>query len=202
MYNINMDIEYHRQWEKQNKRKRITGRKIRQHIIKEIIYQEKNNMLCVDCHNSFHFSAMDFDHIDHKTKSFEIARAWKQCPSIETLINELLKCEIRCANCHRHKSYSHSIHNIKLFPSNTILRKRKLYNKINQLKMEQCCKDCETSYYPWQLEYDHREPKTKYMAVSIMIKKCLSFDSILFEITKCDLVCVNCHRVREWNKNH
>jgi len=57
---------------------------------------------CVDCGFNKWPEALDFDHIDPKTKSFIIS---KEATSIskEKLLMEIAKCELRCSNCHRHK---------------------------------------------------------------------------------------------------
>lgn len=44
---------------------------------------------------------LDFDHIDHKTKRFNIARGVNECYSWEQILIEIKKCRILCSNCHR-----------------------------------------------------------------------------------------------------
>lgn len=56
---------------------------------------------CVDCGNN-DFRVLDFDHIDPKTKVFNISVTKVQnFISLEKLQAEISKCVIRCANCHR-----------------------------------------------------------------------------------------------------
>lgn len=45
--------------------------------------------------------ALEFDHIDQNTKSFGIARALSDCLKWETILAEINKCRLLCANCHR-----------------------------------------------------------------------------------------------------
>lgn len=45
--------------------------------------------------------ALEFDHIDPKTKSFSIARAVTDGYSWEKILLEIQKCRIVCANCHK-----------------------------------------------------------------------------------------------------
>ena len=57
---------------------------------------------CIDCGES-EIAALDFDHVDPKTKAFAIGtllrvRSWT---SIE---REIAKCVVRCANCHRRRT--------------------------------------------------------------------------------------------------
>lgn len=44
---------------------------------------------------------LDFDHIDSSTKKFSIARAVNDGYAWELIIEEIKKCRILCANCHR-----------------------------------------------------------------------------------------------------
>ncbi len=52
---------------------------------------------CVDCGGEFHPAAMDFDHVRGE-KKYEIGTKTVNRPD---LAEELAKCELRCANCHR-----------------------------------------------------------------------------------------------------
>jgi predicted HNH restriction endonuclease len=57
---------------------------------------------CKDCHlksNGKNYSVFEFHHLDPAQKDF----AWTKLrlKSIKTIYNELDKCELLCANCHR-----------------------------------------------------------------------------------------------------
>lgn len=56
---------------------------------------------CVDCGET-DLRCLDFDHRDNKLKSRDVTRmlAW----SWDTIMNEIEKCDIRCANCHRKRT--------------------------------------------------------------------------------------------------
>lgn len=69
---------------------------------KVAVYRERLNEIkkrpCGDCGDSYHPTAMDFDHIGG-VKNFSISNGWqKPWPLVE---NELALCELVCANCHR-----------------------------------------------------------------------------------------------------
>ena len=74
--------------------------------------------------------------------------------------------------------------------------KERLREHVLELKKGNCF-DCEISYpdEPWLMEFDHRDPSEKiesiYTAVSYGSMKRLEK-----ELSKCDLVCVVCHRRR------
>lgn len=60
---------------------------------------------CTDCGNTYHFAAMQFDHVrGHKVRSVS-EMAWAAV-SIEKLQIEIDKCEVVCANCHALRTYS------------------------------------------------------------------------------------------------
>lgn len=56
---------------------------------------------CVDCGEKDPV-VLEFDHIQNKCDS--IANLVKRRVSTQTLLDEIAKCEIRCANCHRRKT--------------------------------------------------------------------------------------------------
>ena len=65
---------------------------------------------------------------------------------------------------------------------------------ISSLKQKPCA-DCEKSYPPWVMDFDHREEEIKDKDVSRLTGNS-SLGIVLREIEKCDVVCANCHRQR------
>lgn len=59
---------------------------------------------CVDCGQVFHFAAMDFDHVRGE-KVAGVSQLASQPVSMEKLLVEVAKCEVRCANCHRVRTF-------------------------------------------------------------------------------------------------
>lgn len=55
--------------------------------------------VCVACGSA---ESLEFDHIDPDTKSFAIMAKWTQ--PISKLVDELDKCQLLCADCHRAKT--------------------------------------------------------------------------------------------------
>jgi hypothetical protein len=68
---------------------------------REILGQYKLKLGCIDCGYNKNPVALDFDHVGEKL--FGIAESVKS-QSMETIMEEVLKCEVRCANCHRIKT--------------------------------------------------------------------------------------------------
>lgn len=60
---------------------------------------------CVDCGEADPI-VLDFDHRDRKTKRMGVADMVAQCMSIATIMSEIAKCDVRCANCHRRKTFT------------------------------------------------------------------------------------------------
>ena len=58
---------------------------------------------CVDCGEA-NIIVLEFDHIGDD-KDFNISDAARNGVGIKKLNAEIAKCEVRCANCHRKKTY-------------------------------------------------------------------------------------------------
>jgi hypothetical protein len=63
---------------------------------------------CTDCGGTFHYSAMDFDHVG-SDKVADIAwlinnRSWN------AVLEEIKKCELVCSNCHRVRTWTRLQH--------------------------------------------------------------------------------------------
>ena len=57
---------------------------------------------CVDCGQTFPPCAMDFDHVRGK-KRFGVSKMRNF--SIENILEEIAKCDLVCANCHRIRTF-------------------------------------------------------------------------------------------------
>lgn len=58
------------------------------------------------------------------------------------------------------------------------------------------CVDCGGNFPPYVMEFDHKRDKSRN--VSIMAGQGWSLSSIDEELSKCDVVCANCHKVRTY----
>ena len=71
---------------------------------------------------------------------------------------------------------------------------------LNELKAGPCT-DCGVGYLPVVMQFDHvRGQKTANIGKLLIADKHYKA-VILREIENCDLVCANCHFVREWYRN-
>lgn len=98
------DNAANKEWYAENRdaaKKRIYARKreVRAENISKLS-KLKTDAGCIDCGYSGHAEALDFDHISGEKKD-AVSRLASQGYSWEVLEEEIAKCEIRCANCHR-----------------------------------------------------------------------------------------------------
>ena len=76
--------------------------KITRERIKAYIRDYLKTHPCVDCGETDTI-VLEFDHV--AGKDFNISDATRKGVSIKKLKDEIAKCEVRCANCHRKKTY-------------------------------------------------------------------------------------------------
>lgn len=79
-------------------------------------------------------------------------------------------------------------------------RKAVLANKerIKQLKESTPCVDCQVQYPYYVMDFDHIKSASKRGRRSFadFVNRGWSWERLLTEISKCDIVCSNCHRIR------
>lgn len=97
---------YARKWYAANKERHLKLiYKNRKKYVKEIrkIIEIAKAKPCADCGMQYHTCVMDFDHIKGE-KLFNIGQTATKF-GVETLFEEIAKCEVVCANCHRIRSF-------------------------------------------------------------------------------------------------
>lgn len=109
-----------------------------------------------------------------------------------------------CKKCHKKYVKKHYDDNKKKY----IEKSRKnspLYAKRNKSRMKEylsdkrCC-DCGEDD-PVVLQFDHVSGNKK-KCVSVMVMGCYSWETILKEISKCEIRCSNCHIRRHYKKRN
>lgn len=76
--------------------------------------------------------------------------------------------------------------------------KRREWRKyIEQLKSSTPCMDCDIQYPSYVMDFDHVRG-VKLGNISAQLSNFSTFEKLLEEIDKCDIVCSNCHRHRTW----
>lgn len=102
-----------------------------------------------------------------------------------------------CRLCDRERNKFRCKNNISGTRDKAYDRKRKNL-KINQniiieFLQKNPCIDCNNNDI-LVLEFDHRDPSTKYKNVGELL--CYATSTVLKEIEKCDVRCANCHRIK------
>lgn len=73
--------------------------------------------------------------------------------------------------------------------------KNKLREKMLKYLSDKSCSVCGISDVR-VLEFDHKDPSTKSFAIAAAIANTRSWDKILTEINKCQILCANCHKIK------
>lgn len=160
------------------------------HIVNRVFIDGYKNKPCVDCDMTFNYICMDFDHINPHNKLGSIASIVLR--SQKYIFNEIQKCELVCANCHRirtHKNVCEKLDNIQK-------RNRAIIDTFKNIP----CVDCKMIFPLVCMDFDHLIPETKHICIAQMLHFCV--EKLLIEIQKCELVCANCHRLREYHRRN
>lgn len=85
------------------------------------------------------------------------------------------------------------------FREHNAARRKETWAKVAELKSGPCL-DCGFSFASFIMEFDHRPSAVKVGDVSSLVRRSFSWERILEETQKCDLVCRRCHRLRTWGR--
>jgi hypothetical protein len=143
---------------------------------------------------------MDFDHVTGE-KRINISSLATMRSSEEVMLDmlrqELSKCEVRCANCHRKATmtrYKSSKRLQFMVKPETVSEKHRY---VYQTLQNSFCVDCKETDIR-VLELDHVKD-SKLIPVSTMLNKSRwSVQDLKLEIDKCEVRCVNCHRQKTY----
>jgi hypothetical protein len=78
---------------------------------------------------------------------------------------------------------------------------------VQAYKLERGCFDCGYRESAYALDLDHRDPTHKNPQLRRQVRDhrpraawSLSWENLLAELPKCDVVCANCHRIRTYER--
>jgi hypothetical protein len=91
---------YNRQYYQDNSMSMIENARKRQGQTRDFVEQLKVGLSCKRCGTN-DWRVLDFHHRDKLTKEFSIAKATRSGYSRERILQEIAKCDVLCANCHR-----------------------------------------------------------------------------------------------------
>lgn len=99
-----MDKKYFADYYKMHKDKILSGQTTRWKLSQKFLAEQKLKP-CADCgFIPVVPDQMDFDHV-RGTKILPLARLAGRGGSIEKIVEEINKCDLVCANCHRLRTY-------------------------------------------------------------------------------------------------
>ncbi len=136
----------------------------------------------------------------------------KKCSCCKRLLDENefnwkyknTKRAYHCRECSRkylrsHYSRNHEYYVKKARKRDLVIRQQS-HEYIAKFLLHHPCVDCgETDILV--LEFDHKERESKIDEISMVIRRGLSFDKLINEISKCDIRCANCHRRKTAKEN-
>jgi hypothetical protein len=108
-----------------------------------------------------------------------------------------------CKSCHKSimkpRSQRHYKNNKEYYLNRNEQSRKNLANLIKNHKiLNNICTDCKLPHPPWRLDFDHLDSYQKVSEVSALTS--FSKAKILAEISKCEIVCANCHRDRTYRR--
>lgn len=126
---------------------------------------------------------MDFDHVRGvKFRTITAMLGYAR----ERILTEIAKCDLVCACCHRLRTAS------RRKAKKHTKRQTEFYSRTKELKSAPCM-DCGVVRLPAAMDFDHVQG-AKFLDLARMSQ--MSWELVVGEIAKCDVVCANCHRVR------
>ena len=81
----------------------------------------------------------------------------------------------------------------------TVSTRAKRREWLDAYKVQQGCVDCGYSAHPRALDFDHIGTD-KLGDVGRLAHHRIAWDRLMAEISKCEVVCANCHRIRTWRR--
>lgn len=175
--------EFSRKHYQENKLKYRESTQNRRNNRKSWFNSIKKECVCAIC-GMDDFRCLDFHHVG--VKKFGIAEAVKQAFPENVILEELEKCVVLCANCHRITHVNLNGKSIKFSP-----RIKKLVLLVNDYKSKKGCSDCGDTRSEC-LDLHHLMQSRR--KVSNMVLSGYSLEAISEEIEKCEVLCANCHR--------
>ena len=128
---------------------------------------------------------LDFHHRPEHTKKDTVCNLVRQGYSFNTIKKEIEKCDIICSNCHRSKHYT----------GNYMRNKKGI--KVHEIKSNSKCKHCGYTKVEC-LDFHHLLDKKDSIGSMTRDKK-INMEQLEAEISKCIILCSNCHRTLHAN---
>lgn len=150
--------------------------RLRRARARELLVVSSEDRICTKCKVTKPADSFD---VSHNPNSNGRAFACKEC---------------RAARYRAEKAKNPDYYN-RMLRNNRAIKRAKLAD----IKAERGCCVC-GERHPACLEFDHCDPTQKVREVGKMADNACSWESIMAEVAKCDVLCSNCHRKRHYNE--
>lgn len=104
------DREYYRNFSKEKRYNKRNKQNLRIRSNINWLNSIKKESCCVDCGNR-DFRVFEYDHLPNTNKIGNISDLVTKGVSRKKILEEIKKCEIVCANCHRIRTYNRRLNN-------------------------------------------------------------------------------------------
>ena len=194
--------EYGKLPKEQLRKRRLTAKRNLER--REILSKIRIERGCIDCGYKVNAIALEFDHVK-EGKTNGVTRL--TCHSMEKILAEIELCEIRCRNCHRHRTriqLNQKLESVEFqYKDNKCAIKAREKAKRNRqiladIKTSKGCVDCGFKKYPEALDFDHIRGEKKF---NLSASHSRSTKLVLEELGKVEVRCANCHIIRTWERN-
>ena len=105
----------------------------------------------------------------------------------------------RCKECWRIYIQAHYQKHRAAYCASAGVRRRAHIQVLREYLIEvkgKPCTDCDRSFPTYVMDFHHRSRNEKRAGVAGLIHQHVSLRRLQEEISKCDLLCANCHRIR------
>jgi hypothetical protein len=123
------------------------------------------------------------------------------CADCETTkpLADFHKNQWRCKPCQKAYHKSHYEANKQIYLDKAKTWRNRMHELVINEKQKPCM-DCGVQYPHYVMDFDHIQGK-KLGNISAMSRK-KGIIRLQEELSKCELVCANCHRQRTWKRSH
>ena len=186
----NKQKEYQNKRYLANKKKYYESNKERRLLLFKKLFDYKKNLSCLYC-GKRNPAYIDFHHNGDKLDT--VGDVLRKTYSWDRVIEEIKKCDVVCANCHRklHRKEKESQKYLENTTNLSQQHKRETYRWFCDYKSSLKCEICGEKE-SCCLDFHHTKDKT--ISVGRCASRGHSKKRILKEIEKCIVLCANCHR--------
>lgn len=104
----------------------------------------------------------------------------------------------RCLICQRQSVNKHYFSNKDYYKNKSKKRCQELREWLKEYKSDLKCESCNEDH-PACIEFHHKDPTEKEIEIADAVRMGYTKERLLQEISKCMVLCSNCHKKHHWN---